>query len=518
MLAKSAPRWFAGLGVVGALIATTAIPAAAQAAAQVSLFFSDTTVAAGGPGKVDSVFLFATGPVVLDKPVVTFDATDLAGVVEIEDESLSSYCEEPSPGVLRCQDPFEIELDEDTLAVPFSIVMTAAPGATDGDEGTLKVTLTAPGIDAVSHEARLRVGEGVDLAAGDNAEVSAAPGAAFTAPLRVRNIGDTTAEGAVAIFYNDYGFQAAQKYSNCTYDGDEVRICTFDGDLAAGADYGVPFAYRLRADTYAPGSQFGEVGWMTPAEYEDLRAYLDKFGIDAGQPGDGPKLELSQVVGAQARGRQADTDPFNNWSYVEVKATGENGADLEAIGAEFDGEAGTTTDVELKVVNNGPAVRSSGRGGETITRVKVVVPSGTTAVAAPEECHPTTADDNTGEDVDWEHPGKAGAPAYFCDGGLFLAVDETLAYPFTFRIDEVIADAAGAITVNAPCECPTFGDDLDKSNDTAKILVNGTGGGGGGLPVTGASTGIVAGAGALLLAAGVAGFVIARRRRMRFVA
>ncbi|MFD0746993.1 hypothetical protein ACFQ1L_38100 [Phytohabitans flavus] len=39
-----------------------------------------------------------------------------------------------------------------------------------------------------------------------------------------------------------------------------------------------------------------------------------------------------------------------------------------------------------------------------------------------------------------------------------------------------------------------FTRDTNKSNDVAKILVNGTGGGGGGLPVTGTSTGIVAGA------------------------
>jgi LPXTG-motif cell wall-anchored protein len=45
-----------------------------------------------------------------------------------------------------------------------------------------------------------------------------------------------------------------------------------------------------------------------------------------------------------------------------------------------------------------------------------------------------------------------------------------------------------------------------------------SGGDGGGLPVTGAATGTVAGIGAVLLLIGGAGFLIGRRRRSRFVA
>ncbi|MEH1164743.1 LPXTG cell wall anchor domain-containing protein [Micromonospora sp. CPCC 205539] len=38
------------------------------------------------------------------------------------------------------------------------------------------------------------------------------------------------------------------------------------------------------------------------------------------------------------------------------------------------------------------------------------------------------------------------------------------------------------------------------------------------MPVTGQSVGLVAGLGALLLAAGVGGYLVAKRRRTRFVA
>ncbi|XTZ13578.1 LPXTG cell wall anchor domain-containing protein [Micromonospora echinospora] len=71
-----------------------------------------------------------------------------------------------------------------------------------------------------------------------------------------------------------------------------------------------------------------------------------------------------------------------------------------------------------------------------------------------------------------------------------------------------------------------FDEDLKPANDVAALLVNATtagGGAGGGeddgsLPITGARTGLVLAAGGLLLAAGVVGLVLARRRRTRFVA
>ncbi|HEX7745257.1 MAG TPA: LPXTG cell wall anchor domain-containing protein, partial [Micromonosporaceae bacterium] len=76
--------------------------------------------------------------------------------------------------------------------------------------------------------------------------------------------------------------------------------------------------------------------------------------------------------------------------------------------------------------------------------------------------------------------------------------------------------------------------DTNPANDTATLVVNaapgggdggnGDGGNGGGagdggtLPITGSATGLIAGVGVLLLAAGVGGYVVARRRRTRFVA
>jgi LPXTG-motif cell wall-anchored protein len=58
----------------------------------------------------------------------------------------------------------------------------------------------------------------------------------------------------------------------------------------------------------------------------------------------------------------------------------------------------------------------------------------------------------------------------------------------------------------------------EPANNTAAIVITTSGGSGGGLPVTGASAGIVAGAGAAVAALGVGLFMVARRRRLVLVA
>ena len=78
--------------------------------------------------------------------------------------------------------------------------------------------------------------------------------------------------------------------------------------------------------------------------------------------------------------------------------------------------------------------------------------------------------------------------------------------------------------MNPDCDCDRFSKDLNKSNDVAKIVVNpaagrrGTGGQGGGLPITGPQTALYAAAGLVLVVAGVGGVLFARRRRTRFQA
>ncbi|MEV4117552.1 LPXTG cell wall anchor domain-containing protein [Micromonospora sp. NPDC049645] len=524
MLTQSTRRWLAGLGVAGAIVAASASPAnAEEAPIELGVYFSDTTLAAGSEGKIDSPLLFASEPVVVEGLTVTYDYRDLDGVVQVKPDSASPECQSPEAGVLVCTDPFEIGLEEWAFGGLFNVAMTPTAKAGDGDTGNLKVTVSAEGLAPASHTAKLRIGEGVDLAApGEEAKLSSTPGGKFSAPLTLSNAGKTDAKGAVAVFDLDYAIRPETQYSNCTYEDGHLRTCTFSEVTAAGEARSVPLPYTLGKDTYAPGREYGYYNWMTVAEFEDFSAYLEAGGISAGQPGNGPVLSLPKAPSkVAALGFQADTDPMNNWSGMTVEVTGKNGTDLVAVGDQLTGKAGDVVTATLGVRNDGPAALDFGRMGSPVTKIDIAVPEGTTAVEVPDFCAPLN-----GDEQDWENAGTPGAKLYRCYPDIFIGVGEEQTVDIDFRIDKVIANAAGTVTINAKCECEGFTEDLKPANDVAKILVNaagGTGGGGGdedggSLPITGQSTGLIAGLGALLLVAGVGGYLVAKRRRTRFVA
>lgn len=529
MLDHSARRRLAGLAVAGALIAAVATPAAPAAAeeSQVSLgvYFGDTTIAAGSAGKIDSPILFASSTVMVHDLTVRYDFTSLAGKATVTPESDFNFCSTPEPNVLVCTDPFEVELYEGGFGGSYSVVIAPTKDAKDGDEGTVKVSLSATGYSPVTHEARVRIGEGVDLAAGPSTKRSGKPGSTFTVPLRIGNPGNTVVEGAVAVFHNDYGIQPAKQYSNCTYEGTFLRACHFDRPLEPRTSYVATLAYRIAKDSFAPGSHYGEILWLTPAEFEDYEAYVTRRGATFGKPGTGGRLWLDEAgPSLAARTFQADTEPDNNWSHLSVTVTGKNSTDLEAIGAEISGAQGDEVEAVVGFRNNGPATLDNGRSGSSVTNLAVEVPNGTSAVRVPENCFPVRGEN------DWGAPGEPGGRTYRCYTSWFIKAGDEEALTFGFRIDKVIPDATGEVKVNVPCHCDGgFYADLKPANDVAKLVVNPSGGqggdggsdgggGGGELPITGANTALIAGVGAVLLAAGAAGFLLARRRRTHFTA
>ncbi|KAB1910762.1 LPXTG cell wall anchor domain-containing protein [Micromonospora sp. AMSO31t] len=526
MLTNSTRRWLAGLGVAGAFVAASATPAfAEESQAKLGIYFGDTTIATGSDGKIEYSTIHSSAPVVLHDLTIRYDFSDLAGKVTVgEEEDTGNDCTSPSQNVLVCTTPYEVEVDEWGVAGLSAVQIKATDKAQDGDVGTLKVTLTATGFDAVSHDAKVRVGEGVDLAAGPETAVSVAPGKSFTAPLKVSNAGKSTAKGAAVIFYNDYGLNAGKHYSNCTYVGDELRTCRFKDDLPSGSTVTASLPYVLGADSLAPGFKYGEIIWMTPDEFEDFQGYLEHYDATIGEPGTDGELTLAQAGGkATARGFQADPRPENNGTNLQVTVTGNNSTDLEALGASVTGKAGATVQATVGLRNNGPATLDYTRSGSSVTYLTLDVPKGTTAVTVPENCFPVNGDE-------WGEPGKPGAQHYRCYFDSFLKAGDSVNLDFALRIDKVIANATGLVKINVPCECDGgFYRDLKPANDTAKVVVNaapggegGQGGGGEGdggtLPITGSSTALIAGVGALLLAAGAAGYVVSRRRRTRFVA
>ncbi|WP_018217906.1 LPXTG cell wall anchor domain-containing protein [Salinispora vitiensis] len=514
-----ARRWLAGIGLAGALVATATPASATETDITLDVYFDNITLATGSAGKAEGPIIHASAPVTLHDLTIQYDVSGLSGKVDVAMENSFGECTTPEPDKINCVEPFPRDLQEG-LAGLYPLTLVPTDTAATGDEGVLKVSFSAQGFSAVTHEATVRIGTGVDLVAGEDLELSAAPGETFTAPLTVTNMGEDTADGTVVSFYNDYAVRADKRYSNCNYDGDDLLFCRFDEALTPGATYSTALTHVLRADTFAPTLVATGFHWRTPAEFEDHEAYLKDLGVSLGEPGSGEKLTLTEQSRTQsAREPQADTDPFNNGSNVFISTTGSNSTDLEAIGTELSGEKDAEIQATFGFRNNGPAALDYGRVGAPATYLNVDIPQGTTAVEVPDTCAPLDGD----QVGDW---GKPGAAKYRCNTSYLSKVGEEQTFELTLRIDEVIADAAGAVQVNAPCECDGgFDDDLKPANDEAAILINATGdtgGGGGGadpsLPITGDSTLRVAGLGGLLLAIGAAGFLIARRRRNSFVA
>ncbi|MFF5200926.1 LPXTG cell wall anchor domain-containing protein [Micromonospora parva] len=526
MLTHSTRRWLAGLGVAGAFVAASATPAFAAPAAEFDLYFQDVTVAADSAGVVRSPSLYSSESTVLNEVSVRYDYSSLAGKITLAGES-GNDCAADGDGVLLCREQVPVTIDELFGGFFGEVVIAPTDKATNGDTGELKISLKAAGKDIASYTSRVRVGEGVDLQGGPDTTVTAAPGGKFQAPVTVFNVGTTEVDGVVAMFDTDYGIRTKERFDNCLYAEDFLFACIFDEKIPASAGATATFNYELATDTYAPGRENSYAWFMTPADFEDLLAIRDEAGAEKARRGNGKTLSLKAVSAARAaRAVQTDTEPNNNFSGLAVDVTGKNGADLEAVGATLNGKKGAELTAALGFRNNGPATLDYLRSEANVTYVDVTVPTGTTAIAVPMECAP-----RTGNDVEWPEAGSPGAGEYRCYPGPFAPAGETLTGEFTFRIDKVIANATGTVKVNVPCECEGgFYDDLKPANDVAKILVNaagGTGGGdgdgdgdgdGGSLPITGQSTGLIAGLGALLLAAGVGGYLVAKRRRTRFVA
>ncbi|MFB6394387.1 LPXTG cell wall anchor domain-containing protein [Polymorphospora lycopeni] len=515
MHVRTALRWTAAVAMAGALVAASAMPAAARGPddAQLSVYMPDTTLATGTDGKTVSAYLYASKPVVLSSATIVYDFSDLVGTATVRPTPGRPNCTTAN-NRLTCGITDGIRVDESGIGGLTNVVIRPATGAVSGATGTLRVTFVSPGSSSGSYAATVRVGEAVDLAIGPDVEVQAEPGGAFSAPIAVTNPGDTAVEGFNVLFYHDHGFRPGEKYRNCTYVGDVLRSCAFDTTVQPGETLSGTMSYKVGEDAYAPGTDWAERQVMTRADFTDHAGFLAQVGFELGEPGDGGLLELVRP-GAAARNAQTDIDETNNWSVVTLRVTGQNGADIAAIGDSARGAAGEVVTAEVGLVNNGPATVEYERSGEPVTALYLTVPPGSTVVEAPQECYPMN-----GERPDYRQPGGTGAAKYFCPTGVKLPVDEKQILTFKLRIDEVTADATGEVAINVPCECPWFHEDLDPANDVAKLVLNPAepGGGGGGLPVTGATTAWTAAGGVLLLLAGTAGFVLFRRRRVRFIA
>ncbi|MET8148023.1 hypothetical protein ACIBSW_13910 [Actinoplanes sp. NPDC049668] len=500
------------VGAVGAIAAAALATPAYAAAPVIDVALPDVTVAAGGKTEIGPLLSSDKETTVLGAKAVYELSAGLEGV-SFEAPEESSDCTSDGPTKFTCTANFETWISPDGVIGDFEAGIAATEAAL-GKSGTVKLTFSADGVAPITRTAELTVAEGVDLAAGGDKEISGKPGASFDASLQVRNNTDKVVRGAAVLFYTDYPFQSTKQFSNCFYSQGQVNACTFDRDLEPGASYQIVLPYKLRADTYAPGVVAGEFEWFTTGDYTDLIKFLDDNGYEGpGTAGDGGKLELRKLPAAASLGnhKQTDTTPTNNSQTLTVNASGKQGTDFAAIGANVSGGAGDTVKVPVGVRNNGPASLDRSRHGGPAVVAVVTIPAGTKVATVPAGCF--KAEDDSVRT-------KPDALQYVCFSNPVFPVKTQVVWEFGLKITKVVPNAAGAIELNPACECDVFSRDINKSNDVAKIVVNPTddGGSGGGLPVTGPQTGLIGAGGALLVAAGIAGFIVARRRRTRFEA
>ncbi|MFG1949825.1 LPXTG cell wall anchor domain-containing protein [Micromonospora sp. NPDC048830] len=526
MLKRSTRRWLAGLGVAGAFVAASAAPAAAdptpadvtlaevQEAKGFGLFANNVTVAPGGPEKWVTLRALTDQP--LTEYTVTVDRGAVDDFAEVQVTDGPGLCKEDK-AVITCE-VRNAEPEQPVIQFP----VLPLDGSKPGQEGELAFTVTTPGGASASFRSTVTIGEGVDLVSDTALALTGRPGETMKARLAVANRGETTVDGSVLLVWGAYALSPSKRYENCEYGTGgpnfytpNMFACTFDDLLkpGAGARVDAGFGFTVPGDAWAPDEQVGFAVWLTPADWAEARADFD-FSGDKGTDGM-LKLEPTDIPGTLSSAAQTDVDPYNNETMVTIKVKGNQKADVAADGATVTAKVGKTMPLEVGFTNNGPAAINTGGNG-IFTAAVVTVPKGTTVVKAPENCFDIEAEE--GGDL-----GKPGGSVYACFVDGIVGKGKKATFPFSLRIDKAGA-LTGEVELFHSDASEGRGEDLNKANDIAKILVNdsdggGEGGGDGGtLPITGSSTGLIAGIGALLLVAGVGGYLVAKRRRTRFVA
>ncbi|WP_432902116.1 LPXTG cell wall anchor domain-containing protein [Micromonospora matsumotoense] len=510
-------RLLAGLGAMGVFVAASAAPAPAApaspdapadvTAAGFDMFANNITLAPRGPGK--TVVLRLSGETPPGRYAATVDFGAVDAFAEVDTPGGGSCTREGT--ILTCT-----AFGEDAPALLVLSIRPRADAAL-GREGRVRFTVTIPGVGTRTYDSTVLIGEGVDLVSGPAVKLSGRPGATVPATLSVDNRGQETVQGAVLLVLGAYGLTPSKRYQNCRYSsvGGPVHFtpnlfaCTFDDAIEPGRTFrvGGGFGVTVPGDAWAPNTQTGTATWLTPQDWADVR---HQYTLD--QQGTGGVLRLEpagKLRAGTSRTAQTDVQQADNETAIELAVTGEQRADLAADEVRVTGKVGATVPVKIGYTNRGPA--SSGNGGSGGgANIRLTVPKGVTVVKAPDNC--TDADAQQPEEY-----GQPGARAYECYQYGILHKGERVALPFSFRIDR-----AGTLTGKVELQHSSGGKDLDPRNDTAKVLVNpgsgGQGGGDGSLPITGSPTGLVAAVGGLLLVAGVGSYLVARRRRARFVA
>ncbi len=351
-----------------------------------------------------------------------------------------------------------------------SLDLAAAKGSKLGTVVDLTMTGSAEGATFKPATTKVKVG-GPDLVM-EKAKLKAklTPGETQPLPIVFGNTGTESVDGVALELGMTHGMGLVEEYDNCSYseaDSDSEpwnkgwgrTVCTFDNVVKPGEVYEIAGALTLKAAPHAfiEGMIYGvhEAGSQPES--------TQKFST----PRTGKKLGL-KVRAAKAAPRTEDLDPWNNQHEFDFSV--KNTADLVAASTSLKGKAGATVKADLGFRNEGPAWIAYLRSGEDVAMADIVIPAGAKVTKVPEFCKAATASGDYREQ-------QLGAPRYFCPTSHVIGEKEKFSFPFELKIEKVIADATGSVTVGgwAPNGTRPASWDPKHANNKAAFVINGKG-------------------------------------------
>ncbi|MEU3785776.1 hypothetical protein [Streptomyces sp900129855] len=363
---------------------------------------------------------------------LTVDVSSLAGIADV---SWPDNCTPDDAGTVAVCDTGDVPT---RYSAQVQLKVRAAAGAAVGAQGAIEYsaeatggpdgTLTAP---QGSAETFVTVGSGPDLGIGAPQDLTGvAPGTTLTVPYSVTNTGNETAHGFSVQMWATYGLDVATRYPQCTYTGpndDDSQYpsmtyvtCSFDTDVAPGATVELPQPLRLAVTDHALYERFD-------------------YNVEPG-------------------GGATDLDSSDNGRSWHIDA--DNTADFAVHGTKASGAAGDTVTAGFRFVNRGPAWVGNVASGDPVAVIDYYLPPGTTATSVPATCHSAWT---SGDDPSIGH--------YACTLPTWAKPRLKVDFPFRLRIDRVVPDATGRVTVH-PHSDTSVGFDPNPRNDTAKVVVN----------------------------------------------
>ena len=185
--------------------------------------------------------------------------------------------------------------------------------------------------------------------------------------------------------------------------------------------------------------------------------------------------------------------------------------DLAVLGDTVRGHVGDTVDVRLTLKNTGTVpltiIQIGAQGG---WRIDFTVPEGTKAVSTTGGCGVKNSSNGPAD----LGPFVPGARQYRCESfDKYFAPGESSTFGFQLHITQAMARWTGTVALAMPVTGGRSSWDDRPGNDVAPIVIINTASSAG-LPVTGSPVRLYAITGALLVAAGGALVLLARRRRI----